>query len=133
MKRRLTLITEIIAPYRIPVFTALAARDDVDLHIIFLSETDPSLRDWLVYKNEICFLYEVLPAIRWRLGKYNVLINRGLAAAIRLLGRAGSGSSSRSPHPARHADGGGRPRRTAVRRARRGAAPRDRAAPGDPR
>jgi len=82
MKSRLTLITEIIAPYRIPVFNALAAREDLDLHVIFLSETDPHLRDWLVYKNEIQFSYQVLPAFRRRLGKYNVLINRGLAAAL---------------------------------------------------
>ena len=77
MKRRLTLITEIIAPYRIPVFNALAARDDLDLHVIFLSETDPHLREWQVYKNEIRFSYQVLPSFRRRLGRYNVLINRG--------------------------------------------------------
>jgi len=82
MKRRLTLITEIIAPYRIPVFNALAAREDLDLHVIFLSETDPHLRDWRIYKNEIQFSHQVLAALRRRLGKYNVLINRGLAAAL---------------------------------------------------
>jgi glycosyltransferase involved in cell wall biosynthesis len=82
VKRRLVLITEIIAPYRIPVFNALAGRDDIDLHVIFLSETDPSLREWLVYKDEICFPYEVLPAFRWRLGKFNVLINRGATQAL---------------------------------------------------
>jgi glycosyltransferase involved in cell wall biosynthesis len=83
MKRRLVLITEIIAPYRIPVFNALAARDDIDLHVIFLSETDPSLRQWLVYKDEIHFAYEVLPAFRRRLGKYNLLLNRGLESALK--------------------------------------------------
>jgi len=83
MKRRLVLITEIIAPYRIPVFNVLAARDDIDLHVIFLSETDSSLRQWLVYKDEIRFSYEVLPAFRRRLGKYNLLINRGLGSALK--------------------------------------------------
>lgn len=82
MKRRFSLITEIIAPYRIPVFNALAARDDLDLRVIFLSETDPSLRQWQVYKNEIKFSYQVLPSFRQRIGKYNVLLNRGLAAAL---------------------------------------------------
>jgi hypothetical protein len=53
MKRRLSLITEIIAPYRIPVFNALAARDDLDLQGIFLLEADRSLRQWQVYKSEI--------------------------------------------------------------------------------
>ncbi len=41
MKPRVVILTEIIAPYRIPVFNALAQRDDVDPHVIFLSETDP--------------------------------------------------------------------------------------------
>lgn len=83
MKRRLAIITEIIAPYRIPVFNALAARDDVDLHVIFLSESDPSLRQWPVYKKEIQFSYEVLPAWRRRVGKYNMLVNCGVGAALR--------------------------------------------------
>ena len=82
MKRRLVVITEIIAPYRIPVFNALAAREDVDPHIIFLSETDPSLRDWRVYKEEIRFSYEVLPGFRRRIGKYNLLLNWGLETAL---------------------------------------------------
>jgi len=83
MKRRLVLITEIIAPYRIPVFNSLASRADIELQVIFLSETDPSLRQWLVYKDEICFSYEVLPAFRRRLGNYNLLINRDVEAALR--------------------------------------------------
>jgi glycosyltransferase involved in cell wall biosynthesis len=82
MKRRVLLFTEIIAPYRIPVFNALAAREDIDLQVIFLSETDPSLRQWLVHKDEIRFTYEVLPSIRRRVGKYNVLLNRGLATSL---------------------------------------------------
>jgi glycosyltransferase involved in cell wall biosynthesis len=83
VKRRLALLTEIIAPYRIPVFNALAARDDIDLQVIFLSENDPSLRQWPVYKKEIRFSYEVLPAWRRRVGKYNLLVNRGVGAALR--------------------------------------------------
>lgn len=82
MKRRLALLTEIIAPYRIPVFNALAARDDIDLRVIFLSENDPSLRQWPVYKKEIRFSYEVLPAWRRRVGKYKLLVNRGVGAAL---------------------------------------------------
>ena len=82
MTRRVALLTEIIAPYRIPVFNALAARSDVDLHVIFLSETDASLRQWHVYKDEIHFSYEVLPAWRRRVGKYNLLLNRGVGLAL---------------------------------------------------
>jgi len=84
MKRRLVLLTELIAPYRIPVFNALAQRTDVDLHVIFLSRTDSSMRDWRVYEEEIRFSYEVLPCWRKRVGKYNVLLNRGLSSAMRV-------------------------------------------------
>jgi len=79
---RLVIITEIIAPYRIPIFNALSARSDVDPHIIFLSENDPSLRQWRVYKEEIKFSHEVLPGWRRRVGKYNLLVNRGVTAAL---------------------------------------------------
>jgi glycosyltransferase involved in cell wall biosynthesis len=79
---KLVIVTEIIAPYRIPVFNALARRLEIDLQVIFLSENDPTQRQWLVYKNEISFTYEVLPSWRQRLGKYNVLINRGVHSAL---------------------------------------------------
>jgi 1,2-diacylglycerol 3-alpha-glucosyltransferase len=79
---RLVIVTEIIAPYRIPVFNALAKRKELDLHVIFLSESDPALRQWHVYKEEIDFRYEVLRSWRHRLCGYNVLINRGMAAAL---------------------------------------------------
>jgi glycosyltransferase involved in cell wall biosynthesis len=82
MRRRLTLITEIISPYRVPVFNELAARDDIDLHVIFLSQSDPTLRSWRVPLNEIQFRYEVLPAFRKRVGGYHLLLNRGLKRAL---------------------------------------------------
>jgi len=82
MQRRLTLITEIIAPYRIPVFNALSAAGDIDLSVIFLAETDSSRRQWRVYKEEICFAYQVLPAWRRRVAGYNILLNREMCAVL---------------------------------------------------
>ena len=82
MSRRLVLLTEIIAPYRISVFNVLARRAGLDLHVIFLAETDETLRQWRVYKNEICFSHQILPAWRWRAGKSSLLINRGLWSAL---------------------------------------------------
>ncbi|HEY1657740.1 MAG TPA: glycosyltransferase family 4 protein [Candidatus Sulfotelmatobacter sp.] len=79
---RLLIITEIIAPYRIPVFNALAQRSEIDLQVIFLSENDPTLRQWMVYKNEITFPYSVLPHWRQRLGKYNILLNRAVHSTL---------------------------------------------------
>jgi len=83
VKRRLVILTEIIAPYRIPVFNALAARAEVDLHVIFLAETDPGLRQWQVYRDEIRFPYQVLKSYRRRVGRFNVLFTRGVSTALR--------------------------------------------------
>ena len=80
--KRLVLLTEIISPYRIPVFNALAHCPDIDLNVIFLAETDPLQRQWLIYKEEIQFSYQVLPSWRRRVGKYHVLLNRGLRTAL---------------------------------------------------
>lgn len=82
MTLKTVILTEIIAPYRIPVFNALARRGGVDLHAIFLAETDKALRQWRVYADEIRFSYEVLPSRRWRAGKHSLLLNRGLWAAL---------------------------------------------------
>jgi len=83
VKRRVVILTEIIAPYRIPVFNALAARSEVELHVIFLAETDPGLRQWQVYRDEIRFSYEVLKSYRLRVGRFNLLPTRGVSAALR--------------------------------------------------
>jgi glycosyltransferase involved in cell wall biosynthesis len=83
MSRRLVILTEIISPYRIPLFNALAKEKGIDLHVIFLSETDASLRRWHVYKQEIEFSYEVLPSWRKRISRYNILLNFHLSRALR--------------------------------------------------
>jgi glycosyltransferase involved in cell wall biosynthesis len=82
MKLRLVILTEIISPYRIPLFNALAREENIDLHVIFLAETDPNLRQWRIYKEEIRFSHSVLPSWRKRLGGYNLLLNRGLRKAL---------------------------------------------------
>ncbi len=82
MTHRVALLTEIIAPYRIPVFNILGLRDGIDLHVIFLAETDKKLRHWPVYKNEIRFSHQVLLSWRWRAGRSSFLLNRGLWSAL---------------------------------------------------
>jgi glycosyltransferase involved in cell wall biosynthesis len=83
MSPRIVIITEIISPYRIPVFNALARHKGVDLHVIFLAENDPTERQWLVYKDEIRFSYKVLPSWRWRVGRHTFLLNWGAEAGLR--------------------------------------------------
>jgi glycosyltransferase involved in cell wall biosynthesis len=82
VKLKLVILTEIISPYRIPVFNALAQRNDVELHVIFLAETDSTQREWNICKTEIHFSYQVLPSWRRRYGKKNILLNRGLSTAL---------------------------------------------------
>jgi 1,2-diacylglycerol 3-alpha-glucosyltransferase len=80
--KRLVILTEIISPYRIPLFNALAKHGDIRPHVIFLAETDPALRQWHVYKQEIRFSYQVLSSWRRRVGGYNAVLNWGLARAL---------------------------------------------------
>jgi len=82
MKRRLVILTEIISPYRIPLFNALAQHAEIDLHVIFLAETDPDLRQWHIPKEKIKFSYQVLPSWRRRVGRYNALLNWGVDRAL---------------------------------------------------
>jgi 1,2-diacylglycerol 3-alpha-glucosyltransferase len=83
MRRRLVILTEIISPYRIPLFNELAKHPDIDLHVVFLAETDLELRQWQVYKEEIQFPYNVLSSWRKRIGPYNILLNRGVGRALK--------------------------------------------------
>jgi glycosyltransferase involved in cell wall biosynthesis len=83
MSRRVVIVTEIIAPYRIPVFNALAQHDGIDLHVIFLAENDSTQRQWPVYKDEIRFSYQVLPSWRRRVGRHSFLLNWGAETALR--------------------------------------------------
>jgi glycosyltransferase involved in cell wall biosynthesis len=78
----LLLLTEIIAPYRIPVLNALAVRPEIELLVVFLSETDRSLRQWNIYRHEIQFAYEVVPCFRRRIGKFNFLLNARLSGVL---------------------------------------------------
>lgn len=84
MSCRLVVITEIIAPYRVPVFNSLARHPEIDLHVIFLAETDPTQRQWLVPKDQVRFSFEVLPSWRRRIHGRNLLLNWGVDAALRM-------------------------------------------------
>jgi len=81
-RRRLVILTEIISPYRIPLFNELATHAEIDLHVIFLAETDPNLRQWQIYRDEIKFSYQVLQSWRKRVGRYNLLLNREVGRAL---------------------------------------------------
>ena len=82
MKLRLAVLTEIIAPYRIPVFNALAKVSDLDPHVVFLAKTDSTMRQWRIYADEMRFSYEVLPSWRCRFAQYNLLVNQSVTSVL---------------------------------------------------
>ena len=58
-KIRVAILTEIMSPYRIPLFNALAKFDDLELYVFFFSKTVP-MRQWRIPKEKINFNYKVL-------------------------------------------------------------------------
>ena len=79
---RIALLTEIPAPFRIPLFNALAARDGVELEIVFLAEHDPR-RTYRVYREEFDFEYVVLPRVDLRIRNRWLAVNRGVPRTLR--------------------------------------------------
>lgn len=76
---RLAVLTEIPAPYRIPLFNALA--DRVDLTVLFLRERNP-LRPYRLHADEFRFSWLVLPGVDVTLGGRWIVFNRGTRRAL---------------------------------------------------
>ena len=77
---RVVLLTEIPAPYRIPLFNALAER--VDLHVLYLAERNPE-RPYRLHEDEIRFSWEVLPGPDFTVRNRWVVLNHGVARRLR--------------------------------------------------
>ena len=75
---RLALLTEIPAPYRIPLFNALSER--VDLRVLFLAERDPRRGFYELHRDEWRFDHRVLRGAQLRRGGRWLVLNRGVAA-----------------------------------------------------
>jgi len=56
---RVVVITEIIAPYRIPLFNEISKHYE-SFHVLFLKETNYQ-REWIVETDKINFSYSILP------------------------------------------------------------------------
>jgi glycosyltransferase involved in cell wall biosynthesis len=78
---RLALVTEIPAPYRIPLFNALAER--VELRVLFLAERDPRREFFEAHREERRFDHRVLPGPQLRRGGRWIVFNRGVLRALR--------------------------------------------------
>lgn len=80
---RIALLTEIPAPFRIPLFNALAANPDVDLRVLFLSEEDPRRTHYRMYTEEFAFDWRILRGRELVHGSRWFVVNRGVLRAIR--------------------------------------------------
>jgi glycosyltransferase involved in cell wall biosynthesis len=77
---RVVLLTEIPAPYRIPLFNALAER--VELEVVFLAARNPD-RPYGLHEEEFRFRRRVLPHRDLTLGHRWLVLNRGVVGALR--------------------------------------------------
>jgi glycosyltransferase involved in cell wall biosynthesis len=76
---RVALLTEIPAPYRIPLFNALA--DRVDLRVLFLRERHPE-RPYDLHRDELRFDWAVVPGAELSIGSRWLLLNRSVARRL---------------------------------------------------
>ena len=67
MKIKTLLLTEIISPYRIPVFNEIAQTLKDEFSVLFFGVSEKR-REWKIYKENIRFRYEVLPHILFQKG-----------------------------------------------------------------
>ncbi len=85
---KLTVVTEIIAPYRIPVFNRIAERLGENFKVFFMSATC-SGRQWEIPYSKIKFNYEVLRGVNlnFRSKRPNPTYwNPGIGAALKRFG-----------------------------------------------
>jgi glycosyltransferase involved in cell wall biosynthesis len=78
---RLALLTEIPAPYRIPLFNALSER--VELRVFFLSRRDPRRGFYEAHSDEWRFDHRVLGGPEVRRGGRWFVLSRGVVRALR--------------------------------------------------
>jgi len=81
---KVTIVTNIISPYRVPLFNRLSKEDDLDLKVIALAEKEAN-REWQIAKEQIEFDYHVLPGFHKfiRSKEIPIHLNWGLWKALR--------------------------------------------------
>jgi glycosyltransferase involved in cell wall biosynthesis len=78
---KVALLTEIPAPYRIPLFNALA--DRVELRVLFLAERDPRRAFYELHRDEWRFDHRVLSGPQLRRGGRWIVFNRRVLRELR--------------------------------------------------
>jgi len=64
MSKNVLIITNIISPYRIPLFNYISLQKDIKFKVVALAELEDN-RNWEVKKDYIRFDYEILPGWHW--------------------------------------------------------------------
>lgn len=77
---RVVLLTEIPAPYRIPLFNALAGK--VELDVVFLAQRNPE-RPYELHEEELRFRWRVLRHRDFTLAGRWLVLNRGVVDSLR--------------------------------------------------
>jgi glycosyltransferase involved in cell wall biosynthesis len=80
---KLALLTEIPAPYRIPLFNAMGDRDGVDFRVLFLAERDPRRGYYELHRDEWRFDHRFLPGRSVRRGGRWMVLNCGVVHELR--------------------------------------------------
>ncbi len=84
-KKKVFLLTNMITPYRIPLFNAISERGNFYFKVIALAEREKN-REWKLSENKIKFDYQILPGWHWFIwGKkkeITIHLNRGVFKAL---------------------------------------------------
>jgi glycosyltransferase involved in cell wall biosynthesis len=80
---KLALLTEIPAPFRIPLFNALAAEEGVDFRVLFLAGADPRRAHYALHADEFRFDWRVLRGRQLRRGGRWIVLSRGAVRELR--------------------------------------------------
>jgi glycosyltransferase involved in cell wall biosynthesis len=78
---KVALLTEIPAPFRVPLFNALA--EQVDLRVFFLAARDPRRTHYRVHEDEMRFDYRILDGRELSRGGRWLVVSRGTRRALR--------------------------------------------------
>jgi glycosyltransferase involved in cell wall biosynthesis len=79
---KLAFLTEIPAPYRIPLFNALAAEPGVELRVLLLAERDPRRPYYELHRDEWRFDVRVLGGRGLRRGGRWLVLSRGVGREL---------------------------------------------------
>ncbi len=83
MIKKVILLTEVISPYRIPVFNEIAQCAQIEFKVFFLAET-VSGRLWNVEREKIRFEYRVLKGLKIPLpNRFPIFFNPGIGSILR--------------------------------------------------